>query len=193
MKKVLLLLADGFEMFEASVFIDVIGWNLVDGDGTTSLYSVGLQREVTSTFKQRVLVDYTTDEVNVSDFDALAIPGGFAEYGFYEHAYDERFLALIRQFEAQQKPITTICTGAFPVAKSGILHGRRGTTYNLNPVRQQTLKGLGVNVVNEAIVTDGNIVTSWNPSTALDVAFLLLEKLTSPEQADKIRTLMGFK
>lgn len=32
MKKVLLLLAKGFESFEASVFIDVIGWNLVDGD-----------------------------------------------------------------------------------------------------------------------------------------------------------------
>ena len=32
MKKVLLLLADGFETFEASVFIDVIGWNLVEGD-----------------------------------------------------------------------------------------------------------------------------------------------------------------
>ena len=36
MKKVLLLLADGFEIYEASVFIDVIGWNLVEGDNTRS-------------------------------------------------------------------------------------------------------------------------------------------------------------
>ncbi len=35
MKKVLLLLADGFEVFEASVFIDVMGWNLVEVDGST--------------------------------------------------------------------------------------------------------------------------------------------------------------
>ena len=36
MKKVLLLLANGFEIFEASVFIDVIGWNLVEGDCSIS-------------------------------------------------------------------------------------------------------------------------------------------------------------
>jgi len=43
MKRVLLLLADGFETSEASVFIDVIGWNLVDGDGSTELFSCGLK------------------------------------------------------------------------------------------------------------------------------------------------------
>ena len=32
MKKVLLLLANGFEAFEASVFADVIGWNKLEGD-----------------------------------------------------------------------------------------------------------------------------------------------------------------
>jgi len=32
MKRVLLLLANGFETYEASVFIDVLGWNLVDGE-----------------------------------------------------------------------------------------------------------------------------------------------------------------
>jgi hypothetical protein len=42
MKRVLLLLADGFETFEASVFIDVIGWNLVDGDHSTELFTCGL-------------------------------------------------------------------------------------------------------------------------------------------------------
>jgi len=46
MKKVLLLLAEGFETFEASVFIDIIGWNLVDGDGTTQLFSCGLTRRL---------------------------------------------------------------------------------------------------------------------------------------------------
>ena len=31
MKKVLLLLADGFEAVEASVFTDVLGWNNLEG------------------------------------------------------------------------------------------------------------------------------------------------------------------
>jgi len=42
MKKVLLFLAEGFETFEASVFIDVIGWNLFEGDGTTQLFTCGI-------------------------------------------------------------------------------------------------------------------------------------------------------
>ena len=48
MKKVLLLLADGFETFEASVFIDVIGWNLVEGDNSTELFTCGLKKEITT-------------------------------------------------------------------------------------------------------------------------------------------------
>ena len=49
-----------------------------------------------------------------------------------------------------------------------------------------------VNVLNQPIVEDGNIITSWNPSTAMDVAFLLLEKLTSKENTNNIKKLMGF-
>ena len=57
MKRVLLLLANGFETFEASAFIDVIGWNLVDGDGSTELFTCGLQKEIKSSFNQRFIVD----------------------------------------------------------------------------------------------------------------------------------------
>ena len=42
------------------------------------------------------------------------------------------------------------------------------------------------------ILTDHNIITSCNSSTAIDVAFLLLERLTSKEQSNLIREMMGF-
>lgn len=192
MKKVLLLLAEGFEIYEASVFIDVMGWNLVEGDGTTRLYSCGLQKQIKSTFGQKIEVDLTIDKVNVDDFDALAIPGGFTEFNFYRDAYDERFLELIRIFNSKQKTIASVCTGALPIAKSGVLNGRAGTTYNRNPQRHETLRSYGVYVVNEPVVVDKNVITSWNPSTAMDVAFLLLEKLTSTSNTEKIKYLMGF-
>jgi protein deglycase len=191
-KKVLLLLAKGFETYEAAVFIDVIGWNLVDGDKTTELYSCGFTKEVVSSFKQKFVVDYLIDEINVDDFDALAIPGGFSEYGFYEEAYDERFSALIRSFYDNNKIITSVCVGALPVGKSGILKGKKGTTYNKKPGRQETLKTYGVDVVNQPVVIDGNVITCWNPSTAIDVAFLLLELLTSKQNTDYIKNIMGF-
>jgi len=190
LKKVLLLLADGFETLEASVFIDVIGWNQVDGDGTTQLFSCGLRRKVKSSFSQCVVVDYLIDEINTEEYDALAIPGGFEEFGYYKDAYSDEFLKLIRMFDAQSKIIAAVCVGALPIARSGVLTNRRATTYNK---RQEELARYEVNVINEPIVTDCNVITSWNPATAPEVAFMLLERLTSKDQCNFIKEIMGFK
>jgi 4-methyl-5(b-hydroxyethyl)-thiazole monophosphate biosynthesis len=193
MKKVLLFLPHGFEIYEASAFIDVIGWNLVDGDGTTRLYTGGFTREVKSTFDQKLLVDYVIDEINPDEFEALALPGGFEEFDFYKEAYHEKFLELVRKFNDRNKIIASICVGALPLGKSGILQGRKATTYNKKAIRQETLRSFGADVLNEPVVVDGNIFTCWNPSTAMDVAFLLLESLTSKKQANYIRSIMGFE
>ncbi|RYM36092.1 DJ-1/PfpI family protein [Brumimicrobium glaciale] len=191
MKKVLLILAEGFEDLEASAFIDVIGWNLIEGDGSTELFTCGLKKEIKSTFNQKFIVDFLIDEININDYDALAIPGGFEQFGFYEDAYSEKFLDLIRIFKIKNKIIASICVGALPVGKSGILKGKNGTTYN-NRVRRIALEEFGVNVTNEQIVIDDNIITSCGPSTALDVAFLLLENLTSKKNTEEVQKLMGF-
>ncbi len=191
MKKVLLLLSDGFEVFEASVFIDVIGWNLVDGDCSTELFTCGLRKEIKSAFNQKWIVDYLINDIEINDFDALAIPGGFEVYGFYKDAYDNRFLDLIRGFRANNKIIASICAGALPLGKSGVLKDKKGTTYN-SAVRREALQGFGVNVINQPIVMDDNMITSWNPSTAVNVALLLLELLTTKNNAKKIGQLMGF-
>lgn len=194
MKKILLLLAKGFETYEASVFIDVLGWNLIDGDKTTQIVTCGTNREVVSTFGLKVHTDITIKEINVDDYEALAIPGGFEEYGFYEEAYNEDFLDIIREFYNKDKIIASICVAALPLGKSGILKNKNATTYNLNNGnRQKQLKEFGVNVLNEPVVVDGKIITCWNPSTAIDVAFKLLELLTSESNTDYIKEIMGFK
>lgn len=190
MKKVLLLLAGGFEMYEASAFIDVIGWNLAEGDGTTKLATCGMSGRVKSSFDQSVNVDLTVDEAVAGDYEALAIPGGFEAYGFYTDAYSDKFLELIKQFYIMNKVIASVCVGALPLGKSGILKGKRGTTYAGE--RRDQLRSFGVEVADEPIVVDGSIITSWDPSTAVDVALLALELLTSPEQALRVRTMMGF-
>lgn len=185
-------MADGFEIFEASAFIDVIGWNLEEGDQSTRLYSCGLRKELNSSFHQRFIVDYVIDEINVDDFDAIAIPGGFEVYGFYKDAYHGNFLDLIRKFKEKNKIVASICVGALPVAKSGILVGKDATIYINNPVRVAALKECGVNFVEKPVVVADKIITSWNPSTAIEVGLTLLEMLTSKDNANHIRNLMGF-
>ncbi len=191
--RVLLLLAKGFETMEASVFIDILGWARNDYGYDVSVVTCGFEKTVVSTFNIPIVVDKNIDEIDTRDYDALAIPGGFEEYGFYEEAYSERFLNLIREFNKEGKIIATICVGALPVGKSGVLNGRKATTYHLKgAIRQKQLAEFGVNVVNERLVLDGNIITSYCPETAPDVAFTLLELLTSKEQMQIVKNAMGF-
>lgn len=192
-KKVLVFLAKGFEIMEFSVFIDVLGWARVDYGHNLFVDTCGFTEKVISTFNVPVIVDKTIEETNVDEYDALAIPGGFQEFGFYEEAYDERLLELIKKFNTGGKIIATICTGAFPLAKSGILKNRKATTYHLkNGYKQKELKEFGANVVNEPVVVDGNIITSYCPETAPNVAFELLKMLTSEKEMSVIKKAMGF-
>ena len=185
------MLANGFEILEASAFIDVIGWNLKEGDNSTKLYSCGLRKEINSSFNQKFTVNCLVNEVDVDSFDALVVPGGFKNYGYYEDAYNIEFLKLIREFRSQNKTIASVCVGALPLAKSGILKNKNATTYNQAEYRQ-SLKNNGVVVSNEVIVVDDNLITSNGPSTAIEVAFILLERLTSKENTLQVRKLMGF-
>lgn len=192
-KKVLVFLAKAFETMEFCVFIDVLGWARVDYGHDLFVDTCGFTEKVVSTFNVPVIVDKTISEINVDEYDALAIPGGFGEFGFYEDAYDERFLELIKAFNAKGKIIATVCSGAFPVAKSGVLKNRRATTYHLKDgYYQNKLKEFGVNVLNAPIVIDDNIITSYCPETAPNVAFELLKMLTSEEEMAVVKNAMGF-
>lgn len=194
MKRVLLLIPEGAELFETAAFFDVLGWASVEGSEPIEVVTAGLEPEVRSAFGLRITPDRTLADVRVPDFDALAVPGGFEEYGFYQHAFDEQVSELIREFNRADKPIASICVGALPLANSGVLRGRRATTYHLSDGRRRRqLAQFDVEVVDEPVVRDRNIVTSTSPATAVEVALTLVEALTDPDNAAKIRHLMGFE
>ncbi len=193
MKKTLLSLAKGFETMEASVFIDVLGWARNDYQLPLALTTCGFTKTVVSTFGVPVTVDRLLDEIDPADYDALAIPGGFEEFDFYDQAYNERLLALVRAFDDAKKPIASICVAALVLGKSGILQGRRATTYHLKQgYRQKQLAAQGATIVNEPLVVDGNVATSYCPSTATQVAFWLLEQLAGPAATAQVKEGMGF-
>ncbi len=194
MKSVLLLLCKGFEVYEAAALYDVLGWSGAYGTEAVQVVTVGLENEVQGTFGIKIIPDKLLSTVKAEDFDALAIPGGFETYGYYEDAYSESVADLIRRFDELKKPIASVCVGALPLANSGILKGRHATTYHLREgLRRKQLASFGVNVADEPIVRDGNIITSTSPATAMAVAFELLARITGDENSDQIQHKMGFK
>ena len=189
-KKVLLLLANGFEEYEAAVFTDVMGWSRVHGNIGIDLITTALHPEIKGTWNLRILPELAFEDIEIEDYDALAVPGGFEEAGFYIDAFDNRFLSLIRAFEEQSKIIASICVGAIPLAKAGVLKNRKATTYDLDGGRKCQLGELGADVMDQRMVVDQNIITSIGPGTALDVAFKLLEMLSDAENAEQVKKYM---
>lgn len=190
-KKVLLLLAEGFEPLEAAGFTDVLGWANIDGDEPIELVSAGLRPRLRATFGFSVIPDALVSDLDLDSFDALAVPGGFDGAGFYQDALSEEFLAVIRHFEARGKIVASVCVASLALGAAGILHGRRATTYHqVGGKRKAQLEGYGAKFIDEAIVIDGKLMTSTGPGTAVEVAFALLRDLTSRTVADRIRQLM---
>jgi protease I len=106
--------------------------------------------------------DRTADQVKVSDYDAVFIPGG--AWNPDNLRYDKDVIKFIQEFNKSGKLIAAICHAPVVLASADILKGRKITGYwNI----QVDLQNAGGSVVEAPVVTDGNLVTSRHP---IDVA-----------------------
>ncbi|MEN2399153.1 type 1 glutamine amidotransferase domain-containing protein [Flavobacterium sp. MC2016-06] len=106
--------------------------------------------------------DKTADQIKVSDYDAVFIPGGAWNPDNLRN--DKDVIKFIQDFDQSGKLIAAICHAPVVLASADILKGRKLTGYwNI----QIDLKNAGGIVVEAPVVTDGNIITSRHP---IDVA-----------------------
>jgi len=106
--------------------------------------------------------DRTADQIKVSDYDAVFIPGGAWNPDNLRN--DKDVIRFIQDFNKSGKLIAAICHGPVVLASADILKGRQLTGYwNI----QTDLKNAGGNVVEAPVVTDKNLITSRHP---IDVA-----------------------
>jgi protease I len=124
--------------------------------------------------------DLTLDEANADDFDALIIPGGVRNPDHLR--INVRAIELIRDFDRQGKPIGAICHGPWLLVEADLLRGRTATSW---PSIRTDLRNAGANVIDEAAVTDGNIVTSRNPQDVEEFTHALIDLVeAAPEIAE---------
>ena len=102
--------------------------------------------------------DLTLEQADAGDFDALILPGGVRNPDTLR--LNHKAIALIRAFADLGKPIGAICHGPWLLVEADLIRGKKVTGW---PSIWTDLKNAGGNVVDEAAVTDGNIVTSRNP------------------------------
>lgn len=195
MKKILILISQGVEILEVSPFIDIFGWNMVVGKKNTTTTTTSIHDIIYCTWNLKIFpqLNLKKENIDLEEYDALVIPGGFGKAGFFNDMKDSIFKNIIQHFNEKNKIIVGVCTGVIPLGEAGILKGRRATTYLLDNERYfSQLEKYGAIPISEEIVEDKNLITCSGPKNALETAFLLLEKFSDKENCNIVKKNMCF-
>lgn len=155
--RVLIVATDGFEeseLFGPRRILQERGAEVV----LASLKRDPIQATVHDDPGKTIRPDITIDEALADDFDALILPGGVRNPD--QLRLHSNVIELIKDFHRQEKPIGAICHAPWLLVEADLLRDRTATSW---PSIRTDLRNAGANVVNEAAVTDGNIVTSRKP------------------------------
>jgi len=176
-KKIAVLAADGFEEIELTgpvwyfrelgAQVDIVApkYNPAPARYGLSAPEMGKDHIMAIQYLQPVgwlKVDRTADQIKVSEYDAVFIPGG--AWNPDKLRYDKDVIKFIKDFNKSGKLIAAICHAPVVLASADILKGRKLTGYwNI----QSDLTNAGGIVSDEPVVIDRNIITSRHP---IDVA-----------------------
>jgi 4-methyl-5(b-hydroxyethyl)-thiazole monophosphate biosynthesis len=175
MSKVLIPLADGCEEIEAVTVIDILRRAGIE------VVAAGLANGPVKCSRGTVIVpDIALDEVIAHSFDMIVLPGGMP--GAEHLKRDGRILALLQKIAGSNKYVAAICAAPMALQAAGVLENKTATSF---PGVLDNLPGTHT-YTTQAVVIDGNIVTSRGPGTAMDFALALVELLCGPEQRKKV-------
>jgi len=169
-KKVLVLLAEGFEEMEAVVTADICiraGLDVciagIDGIDVTGSHGISL------------IADCELVDVD-DDFDAVVIPGGMP--GAKNIADNDMAMELIQAHADAGRLICAICASPGVVLGStDILSGKSATCFLGFEDRFKS----DVKYVKENVAVDGNVITADGPSSAAKFAYAIIKELTGKE------------
>lgn len=156
-KHVLIMATDRFE--ESELFGPLA---ILRGRGATvSLASLAME-PILGTVHDKpgktIKPDLLIGEVDADSYDALLLPGGVGNPDRLR--MERQAVALVRAFVDAGKPVAAICHGPWLLVEADVVRGRRVTSW---PSIRTDLRNAGGTWVDEAAVTDGNVITSRNP------------------------------
>ena len=171
MTKVMVPIFEDFEDIEAITIIDVLRRagltvDIVGLGGTIIKSAKGVK-----VYADKRFLDTETG------YDALVLPGG---PGYKNMLLNTNFVNFVEKFGKQGKLVGAICAAPLVLAKANLLMDRRATCY---PGLEKNLDMPRDN----AVIVDGNIVTSQGPGTAMEFSLKLVEILVGASKAAKLK------
>lgn len=174
MKKVALLLAEGFEEVEAITPADYLRRCGVD------LILAGVTgKKVKGAHGIEVTCDVEAGQLS-GELDGIVIPGGMP--GSSNIAADEKSMKIIAAALDSGALVGAICAApAVVLGAAGLIEGRRYTCY---PGCENSFAGAEFS--EDRVVVDGNLITSRGPGTAGEFSEALIEYLCGKEAREQI-------
>ena len=180
---VLIIYADGFEDVEALATRDVLvraGFNVYDAKINDN------EQLVISSHKVALSGFKSLKNINISDFDAVVIPGG--SRGVANLLNSELTIKTLQEAYRLNKFVCAICAGPMVLSKAGVLNGH---TYTCYPGCEVGL--LGTYTGKEVEVSE-KIITARSMMYSIPFGLKIIELLGSKELSDKInRQISGIK
>jgi 4-methyl-5(b-hydroxyethyl)-thiazole monophosphate biosynthesis len=174
-------LADGFEEIEALTVADVLRRARIP----TQTVSIMEGLTVTGSREIRVIADIPFDQADYVNCEMAVLPGGGpGTQRLLEH---EGLQSILLDFAQKDKWIAAICAAPMVLARNGLLRGRNAVIYD---GMEDELTAGGAVYKKEATVTDGKIITSRGPGTAMIFALKLAGILAGQETAEEVRAAL---
>ena len=195
MSKIGIFMADGCEEIEGLTVVDIVRRAKMD----ITMISVNGKREVTSSHGVTFLTDAVAEEVDyhalhgilvgtdtddsripTKDLQAVVLPGGMpGTLHLLDHATVNE---VIKKFAGEGKLVAAICAAPSVLGAAGILEGRRATCH---PGFEEKLTGAATS--EDAVVVDGNIITSRGMGTAIPFALEIVRYFADDAAVEHIK------
>ena len=175
---VIVFLAPGFEEVEALTVVDYL--RRVKPI-TVEMVSIGDSLMVSGSHQIEVKADRHIDELlNLDAYAAVIIPGGMP--GAANLRDDQRVIKIVSDMNAAGKLVAAICAGPIVLAKARVIDGKKVTSYpGFEPDLANSI------YQTDAVVRDGNLITSRGPGKAVDFALELVMVLVGAKEAETLR------
>jgi len=183
----------GIVLFEGFELLDVFGpceaYGSSNAGGAFKLATVAAEAgPVASAQGPATVADYPFDAA--PRLDLILVPGGI---GTRREVNNPALLEWLRTRAAEASIVTSVCTGAALLARTGLLDGRSATT-NKRAFAWVVSQGPAVNWVKQARwVEDGKFATSSGVSAGIDMALALIARLVSADAAEAVAMTMEYE
>ena len=175
MKKVSVLLAEGFEEIEALTVVDLLRRAQIYVDTVSIMedYMVHGAHGIS------VQTEDLFDQVNFVESDMIILPGGMpGTTNLDAHSGVKR---VVKDFFEEGKYIGAICAAPTVLGNLGLLKGKRVSCYPSVETQIQ-----GAVMTRMSVTVDGNLITSRGVGPAIDFALKLIEILAGKEKSKEI-------